>query len=72
MTISTERVVVIPELVFRDAMIPPEAILRAHGIVPTRPYDHEDIVVHGAAAHRFTQPPRPKLQARGAGEDNDG
>jgi hypothetical protein len=72
MTIATERVVVIPELVFRDAMMPPEAILRAHGIVPTRPYDHEAIVVHGAVAHRYTQPPRSPHWARGGGEDNDG
>jgi hypothetical protein len=52
------RVVVILELLFRDAQIRPEAILRAHGIVPTRPYDHEHLVVHGAPAHRYTQPPR--------------
>jgi hypothetical protein len=56
----TSRVVVIPAVVFRDVMLAPEAILRAHGIVPTRPYDHEHIVVHGAPAHRYTQPPRPR------------
>jgi hypothetical protein len=60
----TSRVVVIPEWVFRDAKIPSDAILRAHGIVPTQSYDHEDIVVHGAAAHRYTQPPRLWRQER--------
>jgi hypothetical protein len=53
----THRVVVIPELVFRYAMISSEAILLAHGIMPTRDYTHEHILVHGAPAHRYTQPP---------------
>jgi hypothetical protein len=59
----TSLVVVIPELVFRDALLSSEAILRAHGIVPTQDYTHEDIVAHGAPAHRYTQPPRPAPDA---------
>lgn len=54
-----ERSVVILERVFRDAKVELETILRSHGINPQRPYTHEDIVVDGAPAHRYIQPPRP-------------
>jgi hypothetical protein len=57
---TTQRIVWIDELEFRDAMCPTEEVLRVKGIIPWQPYDHEQLVRHGGIVHRYTQPPRPR------------
>jgi hypothetical protein len=65
------RVVRIPERVFRDIKCPLDDVLRVHGIIPTAPYDHEELLVDGECVHRYTQPPRRPWRtpaAAGAGD----
>ena len=66
------RHVILTELEIQLSVLSVESLLVRHGITPYLPYCHEDIVVWGAAAHRYTQPPRPLkplLRPKETGDD---